>query len=187
VQVLVGLMDERAWRVAADRLGAARRRLNTEVQLEAKKLAKQFQYADRAGIRFFALVGEDEAARGVVTVKDLRTQAQSKCRARNSPRRSATSWSQTHEADPPRRRSLTREQVVASPTAPPSSSTQPAGAVQRAADFLDEQVRQQEPIYGVSTGFGSNADKLLGAHRLRGRRPANRRKRACSTSCSATW
>jgi histidine ammonia-lyase len=40
-------------------------------------------------------------------------------------------------------------------------------AVQRAADFLNEQVRQQEPIYGVSTGFGSNADKLLGAHRLR--------------------
>ena len=41
------------------------------------------------------------------------------------------------------------------------------GAVQRAADFLAEQVRRQEPIYGVSTGFGSNADKLLGAHRLR--------------------
>ncbi|MFY2764589.1 HAL/PAL/TAL family ammonia-lyase [Arenimonas sp. MALMAid1274] len=45
----------------------------------------------------------------------------------------------------------------------------PAGmaAVQRAADFLAEQVRRQEPIYGVSTGFGSNADKLLGAHRVR--------------------
>jgi histidine ammonia-lyase len=40
-------------------------------------------------------------------------------------------------------------------------------AVQRAADFLAEQVRRQEPIYGVSTGFGSNADKLLGAHRIR--------------------
>ncbi|MBP6596490.1 MAG: aromatic amino acid lyase [Arenimonas sp.] len=40
-------------------------------------------------------------------------------------------------------------------------------AVQRAADFLAEQVRRQEPIYGVSTGFGSNADKLLGSHRLR--------------------
>ena len=50
--------------------------INTEVQLEAKKLAKQFQYADRAGIRFMVLVGEDEAARGVVTVKDLRRQEQ---------------------------------------------------------------------------------------------------------------
>ena len=39
--------------------------------------------------------------------------------------------------------------------------------VGRAADFLAEQVSRQEPIYGVSTGFGSNADKLLGAHRLR--------------------
>ncbi|MFC4728849.1 HAL/PAL/TAL family ammonia-lyase [Coralloluteibacterium thermophilus] len=40
-------------------------------------------------------------------------------------------------------------------------------AVARAADFLVEQVARQEPIYGVSTGFGSNADRLLGAHRLR--------------------
>lgn len=40
-------------------------------------------------------------------------------------------------------------------------------AVQRAADFLADQVKKQQPIYGVSTGFGSNADKLLGAHRLR--------------------
>lgn len=40
-------------------------------------------------------------------------------------------------------------------------------AVQRAADFLSEQVQRQEPIYGVSTGFGSNADKLLGARRAR--------------------
>ena len=40
-------------------------------------------------------------------------------------------------------------------------------AVARAADFLAEQVRREEPIYGVSTGFGSNADRLLGAHRLR--------------------
>jgi len=44
-------------------------------------------------------------------------------------------------------------------------------AVQRAADFLAEQVRREEPIYGVSTGFGSNADKLLGAHPLRDELP----------------
>ncbi len=40
-------------------------------------------------------------------------------------------------------------------------------AVARAADFLAEQVRREEPIYGVSTGFGSNADRLLGARPLR--------------------
>jgi histidine ammonia-lyase len=43
--------------------------------------------------------------------------------------------------------------------------------VQRAADFLSEQVAKQEPIYGVTTGFGSNADKLLGAHRVRDELP----------------
>ncbi|WP_027080174.1 HAL/PAL/TAL family ammonia-lyase [Luteimonas mephitis] len=50
--------------------------------------------------------------------------------------------------------------------------------VARAAEFLAEQVRREEPIYGVSTGFGSNADKLLGAHPLRdelpGARPSGR-------------
>lgn len=44
-------------------------------------------------------------------------------------------------------------------------------AVARAADFLAEQVRREEPIYGVSTGFGSNADRLLGAHHLRDQLP----------------
>jgi histidine ammonia-lyase len=67
-------------------------------------------------------------------------------------------------------RSLTREQVVAvAYGATIELDRAQLKAVQRAADFLDEQVRQQEPIYGVSTGFGSNADKLLGAHRLRGK------------------
>jgi histidine ammonia-lyase len=40
-------------------------------------------------------------------------------------------------------------------------------AVARAADFLAEQVAREEPIYGVSTGFGSNADKLLGGRPVR--------------------
>ncbi|MEO5630241.1 MAG: His/Gly/Thr/Pro-type tRNA ligase C-terminal domain-containing protein, partial [Thermomonas sp.] len=34
--------------------------------------AKQMQYADRAGIRFVVIRGEDEIERGVVAVKDLR-------------------------------------------------------------------------------------------------------------------
>ena len=77
VEALVGLMDESRLpqsMAIAQQLRAGG--INTEVQLEAKKLAKQFQYADRAGIRFMVLVGEDEAARGVVTVKDLRRQEQ---------------------------------------------------------------------------------------------------------------
>ncbi|CAN5237921.1 histidine--tRNA ligase [soil metagenome] len=77
VDALVGLMDEARLPESlaiAQILRAGG--INTEVQLEPKKLAKQFQYADKAGIRFMVLLGEDEAARGVVTVKDLRRQEQ---------------------------------------------------------------------------------------------------------------
>jgi histidyl-tRNA synthetase len=77
VEVLVALMDEERF---ADSLEIATLLraggLNVVAQSEAKKIAKQFQYADRAGIRFVALYGADEAARGTVTVKDLRRQAQ---------------------------------------------------------------------------------------------------------------
>jgi len=73
VQVLVSLMDEArlpTYLAIANELRVGG--LNTEVQLEPRKLARQFQYADRAGIRFVVIVGEDEEARGVVSVKDLR-------------------------------------------------------------------------------------------------------------------
>jgi len=77
VEALVGLMDEaylpQALELAQLLRGAG---INTEVQLESKKLAKQFQYADRAGVRFMVLCGENEISRGVVTVKDLRRQEQ---------------------------------------------------------------------------------------------------------------
>ena len=45
--------------------------LNTEIHLEPAKLARQFKYADRAGIRFAVVMGSDEKAEGMVTVKDL--------------------------------------------------------------------------------------------------------------------
>ncbi len=73
VEVLVSQMDETrlpTYLALANELRAGG--LNTEVQLEPRKLARQFQYADRAGIRFVVIVGEDEEARGVVSVKDLR-------------------------------------------------------------------------------------------------------------------
>ncbi|HZV37841.1 MAG TPA: histidine--tRNA ligase [Pseudoxanthomonas sp.] len=77
VQALVALMDESRM---ADSLDIARRLraggINTEVQMEPKKIGKQFQYASRAGIRFVALCGDDEAARGVVAVKDLQREQQ---------------------------------------------------------------------------------------------------------------
>src|SRR5690606_13313150 len=55
VQVLVALMADEG---VADALDIARRLraagLATEVQLEPRKLQKQFQYADKAGIPFVA-------------------------------------------------------------------------------------------------------------------------------------
>jgi histidyl-tRNA synthetase len=77
VECLVALMDDGALGDALA-LGSRLRAggINTEVQLEAKKLAKQFQYADRAGIRFVLLRGDDERSKGTVAVKDLRRNEQ---------------------------------------------------------------------------------------------------------------
>ena len=73
VDALVTLMDDEGLDHAlalSQRLRAAG--FNVETQLEPRKLAKQLQYADRAGIRFVVIRGEDEASRGMVAVKDLR-------------------------------------------------------------------------------------------------------------------
>ncbi|MEY2114796.1 MULTISPECIES: histidine--tRNA ligase [Rhodanobacter] len=77
VDVLVTQMDESqlpAYLALAGELRGAG--IATEVVLEGSKLGKQFKYADRAGIRFVVVLGEDELARGVVTVKDLRREDQ---------------------------------------------------------------------------------------------------------------
>ena len=77
VQVLVAQMDETllpaCLEIAAQLRNAG---IATEVVMEAGKLGKQFKYADRAGIRFVAVLGPDEVAKGTVTVKDLRKQDQ---------------------------------------------------------------------------------------------------------------
>jgi len=74
VDVLVALLDDAGLPDAlslSQHLRAAG--LRVETQLEPRKIAKQFQYADKAGIRWVALRGEGERADGTVTVKDLRT------------------------------------------------------------------------------------------------------------------
>ena len=73
VDVLVTQMDTAqlpAYLALASELRGAG--IATEVVLDGGKLAKQFKYADRAGVRFVIVLGEDEIAKGVVTVKDLR-------------------------------------------------------------------------------------------------------------------
>ena len=69
--------------------------------------------------------------------------------------------------------SLTRAQLVAAARerVPVALDEAQLAHVQRAADFLADKVSCGEPTYGVTTGFGSNADKLLGAHRLRDELP----------------
>jgi histidyl-tRNA synthetase len=77
VDVLVTQMDPAqlpAYLAVASELRGAG--IATEVVLDGGKLGKQFKYADRAGIRFVIVLGEDELAKGVVTVKDLRREDQ---------------------------------------------------------------------------------------------------------------
>ena len=45
--------------------------INTNLYPEAAKLPKQFKYADRLGIRLAAVIGPDEAAQELVTLKNL--------------------------------------------------------------------------------------------------------------------
>ncbi|HET9484546.1 MAG TPA: aromatic amino acid lyase [Xanthomonadales bacterium] len=68
---------------------------------------------------------------------------------------------------------LTRDEVcaIARRAALPVLDAAQLARVQRTADFLAAQVKRGEPIYGVTTGFGSNADRLLGAHRARDELP----------------
>jgi histidyl-tRNA synthetase len=77
VKVLVTQMDE-AQLPAYLELAALLRNagIATEVVMEAGKLGKQFKHADRAGIRFVVVLGPDEIAKGVVTVKDMRKEDQ---------------------------------------------------------------------------------------------------------------
>jgi histidyl-tRNA synthetase len=78
VDVLVALLDDagldHALALSQQLRGAG---LNVETQLEPRKLARQLQYADRAGIRYVVIRGEEEAARGTVAVRDLRLGEQS--------------------------------------------------------------------------------------------------------------
>jgi histidyl-tRNA synthetase len=72
VQAMVAMMNEAdlpKYIELANQLRAAG--INTEVQLEPRKLGKQFQYAAKSGIRFVLMLGEDELAKGTVAVKDM--------------------------------------------------------------------------------------------------------------------
>ena len=47
--------------------------ISAEVYPEKKKMAAQFTYAEKRGIRLAFILGADEAAKGTVTLKDLKS------------------------------------------------------------------------------------------------------------------
>ena len=47
--------------------------IGVELYPEAKKLGTQLKYADRKGFRYAIIIGEDELAKGVCQIKDLKT------------------------------------------------------------------------------------------------------------------
>ena len=73
VTLFEGEPVEEALKLAADLRSAG---LRVDVYPEADKLGKQFKYAAARGVRFVAVQGGDERARGVVTVKNMVTGAQ---------------------------------------------------------------------------------------------------------------
>lgn len=76
-EILVTVFDEE--RVAASLRAASLLRnegINCLCYPEVTKLPRQLKYADRSGIRFVVIIGPDEDASGLVTVKDLRERTQ---------------------------------------------------------------------------------------------------------------
>jgi len=45
--------------------------VRTQLYTEKKKVKQKFAYADKMGIPFAVIIGDDEAAQGMVSVKDL--------------------------------------------------------------------------------------------------------------------
>jgi len=77
VQVLVTQMDATLMPLYLDLANQLRAAgINTELVLDSGKLGKQLKYADKAGIRFAVIVGENERTAGMVMVKDLSKQEQ---------------------------------------------------------------------------------------------------------------
>jgi histidyl-tRNA synthetase len=77
IRVLLGLMrdeDLSETLKIAQKLRASG--IACEVQMEAKKLAKQFQYADKMGFSHMLLCGEAEQSKQVISVKNLSTGVQ---------------------------------------------------------------------------------------------------------------
>ena len=75
--------ESRARRAAAGVASCAGRELRVDVFPDAgRKLDKQLKYASARGAPVVAIVGEDERARGEVSVRDLQTRSRQRSNAR---------------------------------------------------------------------------------------------------------
>jgi histidyl-tRNA synthetase len=74
-RVLVTVFETATWRNSLKLARDLRAQgVNTELYPEAKaKLDKQLKYADKKGIPYVVIVGPEEVAKGVVTVKEMKT------------------------------------------------------------------------------------------------------------------
>lgn len=89
-KVMVAIADP-SLRAAAFAAAAALRAagINTEVNLDGGKLAKQFKYADKIGVPLVAVIGADEYARGAATLKSMLTGEQAEAPLAELPQRVA--------------------------------------------------------------------------------------------------
>jgi histidyl-tRNA synthetase len=75
--VMVTIWNDESFAEALALASELRRQgLRVDLYPEADKMGKQFKYAAARGIRFVAIVGDDERARGEVAIKDLESGAQ---------------------------------------------------------------------------------------------------------------
>jgi histidyl-tRNA synthetase len=71
-QVLVTVFDQERLPASISLASSLRQAgINTNLYPEIARLPKQFKYADRLGIRLATVIGPDEAAHGMVTLKNL--------------------------------------------------------------------------------------------------------------------
>jgi histidyl-tRNA synthetase len=59
--------------------------LRVDLYPEADKLGKQFKYASSLGVRFVAVLGEEEQAKGQVAIKDMQSGEQRPVERREAP------------------------------------------------------------------------------------------------------
>jgi len=79
-EALIVYMGDEAKKRALALLGELRKcGLSAEMDVCARNTKGQFKYADKTGARYAVIIGDDELASGMATVRDMRTGEQREC------------------------------------------------------------------------------------------------------------